>query len=270
MAAIKFPRIKASRLSEIIETSIKDLILSGELKIGSKMPTESEISRQFGVSIVTVREALRSLETLGIIERRRGKKGGTYVTSATVDVAKNVIHNFLASNEISQEHIHTVRHIIEPVAVTMAVKNITKDELKVLEDNVSYCQKRIDKKNGKFSSSDFFNIEDRHTEFHRLIAEATHNPLLFLIIDYTLDFLTSFEKDILVPDIEYSTITLKNHQDIFEDLKTGNAQAAKQHMLNDIKLVGEHHAKLVADHLASKNNRRKNSRSLNIKNKLMM
>jgi GntR family transcriptional repressor for pyruvate dehydrogenase complex len=237
---IKFQRLKSSRLSELIEESIKELILSGELKNGSKMPTEMEISRQFGVSIVTVREALRSLETLGIVERRRGKKGGTYITSAKVDVAKNAIHLFLASKKLSPKHITQVRDILEPAAVTMATKNITKEELKQLEENINYCKKRIDQKKSKISSRDFFEIEDRHTEFHRLIAEATHNPFLSLVADYMLDFLSSLEKDTLVPDLKYSENTLKNHEVILECLKSGDAKAAAQHMLKDINSVGNH------------------------------
>jgi GntR family transcriptional repressor for pyruvate dehydrogenase complex len=237
---IKFQPLKSRRLSELIEESIKDLVLSGQLEVGSKMPSESEISRQFGVSVVTVREALRGLEAFGIIERRRGKKGGTYIANTKIDVAKNAIHYFLTSKQFSPAHLNQVRAIIEPRTVKLAVKNITKSELKKIEDNVNYCRRKINRKGSALSPRDFFDIEDRHTEFHRLIAEATHNPLLSLIVDYTLDFLSSYEKAHLTPDIEYSLNSLKNHEGILNDLKSGDVQAAKRHMLKDIRFIGNY------------------------------
>ncbi len=54
---VKFQRLKIRRLSEIVEGYIKDMILSGELKPGQKLPPEKEMSKQFGVSSVTIREA---------------------------------------------------------------------------------------------------------------------------------------------------------------------------------------------------------------------
>jgi len=237
---IKFQTLKYRRLSELVEESIRDLILSGQLEVGKKMPTELEISRQFGVSLVTVREALRGLEALGFVERRRGRRGGIYVTGTKPDVAKSAIHFFLTSKKFSPVHLNQVRVIIEPTMVALAAKNITEDEFKRLEDNVNYCKTRIGTKRSRLSHRDFFDIEDRHTEFHRLIAEATHNPLLSLIVDYTLDFLTSYEKANLTPDIEYSLSTLKSHQEILEDLRTGNIEAASQHVLKDIRLVGDY------------------------------
>jgi DNA-binding FadR family transcriptional regulator len=237
---VKFQPLKARRLSELVEESIKDFVLSGQLEVGSKMPSESEISRQFGVSVVTVREALRGLETFGIIERRRGKKGGTYIANTKIDVAKSAMHYFLTSKQFSPEQLNQVRAIIEPRVAALAAKNITEGEVKKLEDNVNYCRRKISRKRSYFSPRDFFAIEDRNTEFHRLIAEATHNPLLSLIVDYTLDFLTSYEKTNLTPDIEYSLNSLKNHEEILGDLKIGDAKAARLHTLKDIESVGDY------------------------------
>jgi len=71
----KFHPITYRRLSEIIEDSVKDSILNGKLQVGDKLPAEREISKQFNVSMVTVREALRVMETEGIINKKRGATG---------------------------------------------------------------------------------------------------------------------------------------------------------------------------------------------------
>ena len=88
MRNFNFRPVKIRRLSETIETSIKDSILAGDLEVGSKLPTEKEISRQFGVSIVTLREALRGLEAYGVIEKKRGKDGGIFVAQNQRDYAR--------------------------------------------------------------------------------------------------------------------------------------------------------------------------------------
>jgi GntR family transcriptional regulator, transcriptional repressor for pyruvate dehydrogenase complex len=246
MPKVNFQPLKVRRLSEMVEESIKDLIFTGQLKVGSKLPSESEISSQFGVSIVTVREALRGLETFGIVERRRGKSGGTFVADTTINIAKSAMHYFLTSKKISAEHLNQVRAIIETAAVALAAKSITEGELNILKKNIDYCKNRIHRNKGRLSSRDFFDIEDRQTEFHRLIAEATHNPLLSLNVDYTMDFLAGFEKAALKPDVQYSIDSLKDHEEILEDLRKRDAKAAEAHMLRHICLVG--------DYLTSKEN----------------
>jgi GntR family transcriptional repressor for pyruvate dehydrogenase complex len=72
--------IQVERVSEVIENRIKVLILDGEIKPGDRSLTEKELSTQFGVSVVTVREALGGLETFGVIRKQRGRGGGIVVT----------------------------------------------------------------------------------------------------------------------------------------------------------------------------------------------
>jgi DNA-binding transcriptional MocR family regulator len=67
-----FRPVRFGRVADYIEKTIKESILSAELKAGDKLPTEKELASQFGVSMVTLREALRSLQVMGLIEKRRG------------------------------------------------------------------------------------------------------------------------------------------------------------------------------------------------------
>jgi GntR family transcriptional regulator, transcriptional repressor for pyruvate dehydrogenase complex len=246
MEKFNFKPLRVRRLSQVIEDSIKDLILSGQIKVGSKMPTELEISRQFGVSIVTVREALRGLEALGIILRKRGKTGGTYVARMEADTAKNAMQYFLSSRELSAEHLSQVRTIIEPATVFLASKQITPDDLANLEENVLYCRNKLNKKGNTLSTKDFFDIEDRTTEFHKLIAAATHNPLLNLVVDYMMDFLASYERAKVALDVKYCTDSVQYHEKILHDLKDGKPGLAEEHMLEHIKSVGDYYNSIEA------------------------
>lgn len=239
MQNISFKPIITRRLSEYIENHIRELILNGELKLGDKLPKEQDISRQFGVSVVTVREALRGLEAFGLIEKRRQKGGGTFVSRPKRSSVKIALHDFLHSRNFSAKHIYEVRRTLEPTVVRIAASQITPQELKALENNIKYCERRI-KKGTTFSEKEFFDIEERNVEFHRLIAEATHNPLLSLTIDYVMDFILSFKKNVLTPDVTFSASTVQEHIDILDKLKNRDEQGAEEAMVYHIRQVDEY------------------------------
>jgi GntR family transcriptional repressor for pyruvate dehydrogenase complex len=239
MSTIDFRPLKHRRLSGMIEDSIKDMILTGQISVGSKLPTEKSLAEQFGVSVVTVREALRGLEAIGIVAKKRGKGGGVFITRAESHVVKDAVQVFLSSGKFSAKHLNDVRRIIEPAMVRMATTEITAEELAEIETNIKYCVERLEKRKFVFSSRDFWAIEESNVEFHRLIAKATHNPILTLTVDYVEDFLLSFKKSTLVPDIRFSQRVVKEHQAIYNALKAGDAEIAEKEMLGHIESVGE-------------------------------
>jgi len=240
MTRTTFEPLRLRRLSEVIEGSIKDLILTGELKPGSRLPTEKVISQQFGVSTVTVREALRGLEAFGIIQKKRGKDGGIFVAQAERSFVDNVMYNFLSIRKPSANDINEVRIIIEPATARIAAATITAGELKELEGNIKSCEIKITKKRGSFSQKDFVDIEERNVEFHKLIAESTHNAILALTISYINDFLLSYKKRSLSPDINFSSKTVKAHHKIYVAIKNADPQAAEKAMLLHMRTVGDY------------------------------
>jgi GntR family transcriptional regulator, transcriptional repressor for pyruvate dehydrogenase complex len=233
-----FQALKFRRLSEFIENSIKDSILLGELKVGTRLPTEKQISRQFGVSSVTVREALRGLEAIGIISKKRGKNGGIFVSQTEKHVAKSAVQLFLNSQHFSADDLNEVRRIIEPPCVRIAVSRITPAELLQIEDNIKYCENRLGDRRRAFSEKDFFAIEERNVEFHRMLADVTHNPILALTIDYVEDFLLSFKKMHLAPDKKFTTKTIEDHRIIYLAMKNGDAETAEKELCRHIDSVG--------------------------------
>src|SRR4030042_6737158 len=136
MKKIEFESLKIRRATDIIENRISTMILKGVVKSGEKLPTEKELSDQFDVSIVTIREALRGLEVAGLIEKKRGKGGGIYVTEINNDSVKRALHTFLKRRDFSAHHLAEVRLTIEPAIVSIASPQITASELTSLEDNL--------------------------------------------------------------------------------------------------------------------------------------
>lgn len=234
MARISFSPIAIRRLSEIVEQRIKDSILTKEIKPGQRLPTERELAKQFGVSTVTAREALRALEIVGYIERKKGKGGGTFVKKLQSDPMKGALYEFLRSRKFTLRDICELRRIIEPTAARLAASHMTAQAAAGLKENIKYCEKNIKKSEKTFLEKEFLNIRKRNVEFHDLIAQATNNPILALTIEYVVDFLFEFTKD-LGPNIQYCIQQTNEHRRIFTQLVDGDAEGAEKEMLSHIE-----------------------------------
>ncbi len=240
MNKIKFDPILFSRVSEHIERKIAESILNGKLKTGDRLPIEKEMARQFGVSLVTLREALRALEIFGLIEKRKGQGGGVFVSEVSSESVKTALGYFLSFNYLSPQHLYEVRKIIEPPMVRFAAQKIAPSEIKRLEDNITYCEEKLKKTRTHFTKKEFFDLDQEHINFHRLIAEATHNPILSLTIDYVFDFLSLSEKDLLVPDYQFSADTLKDHKRILHYLKRRDGANCEKEMILHLKALDKY------------------------------
>jgi len=223
-----FQKLKTERLPEIIENAIIDFILKEGFNLGDRLPNEKDMARQFGVSISTMREALRGLEIYGVIEKKRGKSGGIFVGNYSSFLT--VLRNFFKLNSFKNKDIHQVRQIIEPAVAEIAASCITPKNLQALEKNIKYCESKVKGLGEDISEGDFYDIEDKNIEFHALIAEATQNPVLILMVKYVLYLLVSYKKDLLAPDLSFAMEVVNGHLAIFKCLKNHDVQKAGEIM----------------------------------------
>ena len=231
----KFKPLTIRRTSAYIVDEICKNIRDESLAPGDRLRTEKDMASQFGVSVVTLREALRSLEDLGVIKKKKGRGGGIIVSEANNESIKTSIMNFFGFKKISGEHLYSVRMIIEPVAVKIAVRNITQTEIEKLEINVSLCEEKLRKMNGIMNEDEFFEIDQLNNDFHSIIAESTHNPILSLTIDYIMDFIPECETKYLKIDIPYCERNIKEHRDILENIKIKNEAKCENLMLQHLE-----------------------------------
>ncbi len=159
MKKIEFESLKIHRATDIIENRISGMIINGKVNPGDKLPTEKELSAQFDVSVVTVREALRGLEVAGLIEKRRGKGGGIYVTEIDNESVIKAFHNFLKRRDFSAHHLAQVRLMIEPTMVKIVARQITQEGLDNLEKNLLYCESKLEKETEAIRLRDLENLE---------------------------------------------------------------------------------------------------------------
>jgi GntR family transcriptional regulator, transcriptional repressor for pyruvate dehydrogenase complex len=233
MRKLDFEPIPTSKISEHIEKAVKEAVLDGRLKPGDKLPTEKEMALQFGVSLVTLREGLRALEIFGLIEKKKGHGGGIFISELDNESIKASLGHFLSFKELSFQHIYEVRKIIEPSSIKLAAEKISPDEIKMLDENICFCEEALSK--GSPSNEKFLDIDEKLYDFHRIIAECSRNPLLSLTIDYVLDFLRECEEKILTPDPHYFTEAAKDHRKLFECLKKGDGERCEKEMALHLK-----------------------------------
>jgi len=150
---------------------IKELISSGEFTAGARLPTERELTQRFGVSRSSLREAVRALTLVGVLEPRVGD--GTYVTTLEPDLLLTGI-GFVSdlARADSLLEIHHVRRILEPEATRLATARLTEQDYARLEE----CLQRMETAD---TTAAFIEAD---TAFHRVILDACGNATLASLI----------------------------------------------------------------------------------------
>lgn len=157
--------------TEAIE-KIKGMILSGELQPGDKLPRENELAERLALSRSSLREAVRALAALNVLEARQGD--GTYVTSLTPDVLLEVIGfgiDLVADPSLLE--VFQVRRFLETEATAAAAISITEDELASLRESMA----RMDRAE---SVEELVRVDE---EFHHIVCSATRNSVLVALLD---------------------------------------------------------------------------------------
>ena len=152
---------------------IKDLIMSGEFAADSKLPKEQELAQRLGLSRNSLREAVRALTLIGVLEPRVGD--GTYVTSLEPELlltGMGFVSDLVSGDTLLE--LHQVRRILEPVATGMAATRLTEEDFAALE----VCLARMD----AAETTQAFIAADE--EFHRVIVAASGNSTLASLIQH--------------------------------------------------------------------------------------
>src|SRR5246127_4199977 len=108
-----FTPVSIDRISQVIVDQIRLLIRDGRLQLGDRLPSERELCQRFGVSRVTVREALRVLEANGLVAIKLGARGGAFVTSPTAELLSAGLADLMALAPLTAADVTEARVIVE-------------------------------------------------------------------------------------------------------------------------------------------------------------
>lgn len=224
--------IRRSKLYQGIVQQIESLIERGELRAGDQLPAERALADQFQVSRASVREALRTLELLGVVETRAG--GGTFVRQVAPDDLARPLHSLIARGH-SLTDVIEFRGVVEPAIAAIAAKRITEPQLGELRDILA-------KQQAKVAAGQSYADED--TRFHEVIGDAAGNELLTTMLGVIWDVLRASREQWLLSNARAHT-SLEAHHRIYEALARRDADAAREASADHIRAVGEAILKLL-------------------------
>src|SRR3954462_13654531 len=162
-----FAPITVARASSAITDQIRAAIVGGRLQEGARLAPERALAEQFGVSRVTVRDALRGLEAMGLLEVRVGARGGAFVTVPSGSLVGQTMSDMMLMSAVTPEDIVEARLMVELGTVSLACARATDDDLKRLR---ALCER------GEAELAAKTYTRELSWEFHSLLAEAAHNP----------------------------------------------------------------------------------------------
>lgn len=158
-----------------IADQIRDLIIEGQLKPGQQLPSEEQLSTNFGVSRNTIREALRTLSTQGLIATSRGVQGGSFVALPDPFLVRHNLESGLgllrASETVSPQELFETRVLLEVPATRWAAERRTETDI----DRMRSAARRVE------SGSAVVERSDRSADFHQAVLDTAGNRLLSMI-----------------------------------------------------------------------------------------
>jgi GntR family transcriptional regulator, transcriptional repressor for pyruvate dehydrogenase complex len=167
-----FTPVTMGRMSEDIVDQIRLLIREGRLTPGDRLPSERDLCERFGVSRVTVREALRILEANGLIEIRVGARGGAFVTAPSGSHIREGIIDLMTMSPTTATEVTETRKIIELGIIPLVCERATEDDLAALQE---LCDKATAARDaGTYTM-------EMSAEFHTRLAECTHNRAIVML-----------------------------------------------------------------------------------------
>ncbi len=168
--------IKQRRAFEDVCDQIRGAVERGELVPGDRLSPERDLCEQFRVSRTAVREALRSLEVAGIIYCQQGMGGGSFIKKGDSQVVAQAVQDMVLLGQIPTESITEARIQLTALAIRMACEKGT-------EADFNAIQLDIERSTELTRKGDFSRRTTYITEFYRVLARATHNEIIVMLLD---------------------------------------------------------------------------------------
>ncbi len=226
-----FGPVPREKVSLYIVDQIRRAIVEGRLKPGDALPSEREMTATFGVSKQTLREALRALEAMGLLDIRQGAGGGPVVVEVDRAALNDSLVNFFASKKVSISDLTEVRRLLEPHLARTAARKMSSQEVAGLHGINQACQEILDRDESIVGGRE-------EIEFHNRLAETTGNQVLINILYFVNRFLAQLKLE-RRPGMDFSWQVLARHREIVEAIAAGDGEAAAEIMLRHVSEVEE-------------------------------
>lgn len=222
-----FSPYRSKRAFEDVVDQVQEAILSGRLKEGSRLPSERTLAEQFQAGRLTIREALRTLETKGLVTIRKGSGGGAYVERGNHQSVAAIIIDKLTLDGLTGAQITEARVALECAIVNSAISRASRSDMAAIE-------KDLEESRSLSTQYDPQAIITKMIRFHLLLADASHNPTFVLFIRALMEWARR-KLAKYVPEESHIQYSYKAHREIFDAIKTKDAALAQRLMNRHVK-----------------------------------
>lgn len=209
------------RLHTTVSATIEARILGGELKIGDKLESESAIAREFGVSTRAVREAIQTLETKGLVQRRHGNR--TTVVREDVgeflDTLAATVRQRMSSDPAYLEELMAARRMIETEVLEILCASADP-----IDPSVTEALERMRKAR---DDGDFSAFVDADASFHLAIVHSARNRILSIVYDNFANLIGEVIQLTSRVPTKSLTAAYDEHAEIYECLRNRDETGAK-------------------------------------------
>jgi len=220
-----FSVTKKTRLCEDIVEQIKALIEKQTLSLGDKLPSETELAERFGVSRVTIREAIRIMEILGMVKTYRGR--GTIVVAVTLEEAKKRFSRLALFKTKDIANLLEVRELVEPEVAAHAAQDASEEQIKGMESALFEMLSDIEK-GGIGASGD--------TRFHYEICRSIKNDVLSSLTESIMSMIEQ-STHVTLNIIGRPKVSYQEHMEILKAIRCHDPEKARWAMKRHLHMV---------------------------------
>jgi len=220
----EFEAIRKNRVHEEVAKQLEQLILS-KLNPGDKLPGERELAEMLSVSRSSIRDAMRRLQLMGLVEPRQG--AGTVVREIDHEALVTPLANVIAHKRQLVGELLDFRKMLEPPMAARAAKNASAEEVSRMEEILHRQDQKV--RNGELA------VEE-DTEFHYVIAQASGNSVVLKVMDVVMDLLRETRSRSLQSEGRPQK-SLAGHKKILSAIKRRDGEGAENAMRQHIRDV---------------------------------
>lgn len=231
-----FAPIRATRASSDVIAQIRRAIFSGQYRPGDRLPTEREMAQQFGVSRVTVRDALRALEANGLIRVKVGGQGGPYVSEPDISRVTDSIGTHLQLRGTTFEELAEARQALEVTAAQLAAERATDEDLEALKAAIELT--------GQPTSDD---TAASSLDFHTALVIAAHNRALLAMFSATRDLIEQAFDALHAQQPDMRESSRKTHRGLYDAIASRQGELAARLMREHLEGFAARVARFYAE-----------------------
>jgi GntR family transcriptional repressor for pyruvate dehydrogenase complex len=210
------------RISQLVVEQLQAMIRAGTIAPGDRLPPERSLAEMFGVGRNSVREALRELEVLGLVERRRGQ--GTHVRSADPQEMMAPLRSVISLSGTLVDQVIEFRRTFEPQVSALAATKLNPSSVAVLNDAFQAYTRALSTRGSTTSAESSARAD---ANFHRAIALATGNPIVIALHDALDELLVDFRAHLVTTSGPAARRVAKGHREILDAILAADPEAAR-------------------------------------------